>query len=176
MSFGSLFKTLARDTKEALGVSRAGDALPAEPLKLRLGGFVEIDTLPYRMLAGRANFELVQCAQPIAARGVVDLNRSWLHRYYFDDDETWLQVKTDGGTDDASVSECILWQYWDAKTPAKHAASELIEASYREGVVILKAGTFDNVIRFLPPLSIDEGLLSEGLDVFEKALTGVNGR
>jgi 4-aminobutyrate aminotransferase/(S)-3-amino-2-methylpropionate transaminase len=42
-------------------------------------------------------------------------------------------------------------------------------------VVILKAGTFDNVIRFLPPLSIDEGLLHEGLDVFEKALAGVNG-
>jgi 4-aminobutyrate aminotransferase/(S)-3-amino-2-methylpropionate transaminase len=64
----------------------------------------------------------------------------------------------------------------EAKTPARQAASELIEACYREGVVILKAGTFDNVIRFLPPLSIDEGLLSEGLDVFEKALTGVNGR
>src|ERR1043166_4885310 len=91
MSFGSLFKILARDTKEAFGATRPGATVPAEPLKLRLGGFVEIDTLPYRMLAGRANFELEQCAQPIAARGVVDLNRSWLHRYYFDDDETWLQ-------------------------------------------------------------------------------------
>jgi 4-aminobutyrate aminotransferase/(S)-3-amino-2-methylpropionate transaminase len=64
----------------------------------------------------------------------------------------------------------------EAKTPAKHAASELIEACYREGVLILKAGTFDNVIRFLPPLTIEEGLLVEGLDVLEKAMAGINGR
>ena len=36
---------------------------------------------------------------------------------------------------------------------------------------MLKAGTFDNVIRLLPPLSIDENLLLEGLDVLDKALT-----
>jgi 4-aminobutyrate aminotransferase/(S)-3-amino-2-methylpropionate transaminase len=59
------------------------------------------------------------------------------------------------------------------KAPAKHAASRLIEECCREGVVILKAGTFDNVIRLLPPLSIDEGLLNEGLDVLEKALAVV---
>lgn len=59
------------------------------------------------------------------------------------------------------------------KEPAKHAASRLIEECYRQGVIILKAGTYDNVIRLLPPLSIDEGLLSEGLDVLEKALATV---
>jgi 4-aminobutyrate aminotransferase/(S)-3-amino-2-methylpropionate transaminase len=64
----------------------------------------------------------------------------------------------------------------ETKEPAKHAASELIEACYREGVVILKAGTFDNVIRLLPPLTIPEDLLDEGLDVLDKALAGLNGR
>ncbi|HWW21825.1 MAG TPA: DUF2491 family protein, partial [Steroidobacteraceae bacterium] len=48
----------------------------------------------------------------------VDLNGSYLHRYYLDDDATWLQVKTDGGLDDAHISECLVWQYWDTKTPA----------------------------------------------------------
>jgi hypothetical protein len=129
MSLDTLFKVLARDAREAIGRPRTPEALPPEPLKLRLGGFVEIDTLPYRMLGGRANFELEQSAQPIAARGVVDLNRSWLHRYYFDDDETWLQIKTDGGTDDASVSECILWQYWDVKTPANQTELKMIAGS-----------------------------------------------
>ena len=121
MSLGTLFSTLARDAKERLSASRPREALPPEPLKLRLGGFVEIDALPYRMLAGRANFELEECSQPIAARGVVDLNRSWLHRYYFDDDETWLQVKTDGGSADEHISECILWRYWDVQTPGSQA-------------------------------------------------------
>lgn len=59
------------------------------------------------------------------------------------------------------------------KAPAKAATSRLIEECYRQGVVILKAGTYDNVIRFLPPLTIDEDLLSEGLDVVEKALVTV---
>ena len=40
-------------------------------------------------------------------------------------------------------------------------------------MVILKAGTYDTVIRFLPPLTIDEDLLAEGLDVVEKALATV---
>jgi 4-aminobutyrate aminotransferase / (S)-3-amino-2-methylpropionate transaminase / 5-aminovalerate transaminase len=58
----------------------------------------------------------------------------------------------------------------DAKHPAKEAANRVIEECYKQGVVVLKAGTFDNVIRFLPPLTIDEGLLMEGFDVVEKAL------
>ena len=59
------------------------------------------------------------------------------------------------------------------KAPAKGASSKLIEECYKQGVIILKAGTYDNVIRLLPPLVIDEGLLAEGLDVLEKALATV---
>ena len=59
------------------------------------------------------------------------------------------------------------------KAPAKAATGRLIEECYQQGVVILKAGTYDNVIRFLPPLTIDEDLLAEGLDVVEKALVTV---
>jgi 4-aminobutyrate aminotransferase / (S)-3-amino-2-methylpropionate transaminase / 5-aminovalerate transaminase len=57
------------------------------------------------------------------------------------------------------------------KSPAKAATGRLIEECYRQGVVVLKAGTYDNVIRLLPPLTIEEDLLNEGLDVLEKALT-----
>jgi 4-aminobutyrate aminotransferase / (S)-3-amino-2-methylpropionate transaminase / 5-aminovalerate transaminase len=39
-----------------------------------------------------------------------------------------------------------------------------------EGVVILKAGTYDNVIRLLPPLTIDEDLLDEGLETLDQAI------
>jgi hypothetical protein len=143
MSFGSLLKVLARDAKAKLGSAPPPEVLPPEPLKLRLGGFLEIDPLPYRMLAERTNFELGECKQPIAARGIVDLNRSWLHRYYLDDDEMWLQVKTDGGTDDASVSECILWQYWDVKTPANHDELRAIAGSESEvGLPTYEVGAF----------------------------------
>ena len=47
---------------------------------------------------------------------------------------------------------------------------ETLAECARQGVVVLKAGTYDNVVRFLPPLTIAEELLGEGLDVMEKAL------
>jgi 4-aminobutyrate aminotransferase/(S)-3-amino-2-methylpropionate transaminase len=56
------------------------------------------------------------------------------------------------------------------KAPAKDATNRVLAAALAEGVVTLKCGTYDNVIRLLPPLTIEEGLLNEGLDVLEKAL------
>jgi 4-aminobutyrate aminotransferase/(S)-3-amino-2-methylpropionate transaminase len=59
------------------------------------------------------------------------------------------------------------------KAPAKRATGRLIEECYKQGVMVLKAGTYDNVIRLLPPLTIGEDLLGEGLDVLEKAMASV---
>jgi 4-aminobutyrate aminotransferase/(S)-3-amino-2-methylpropionate transaminase len=46
----------------------------------------------------------------------------------------------------------------------------IVKHALEHGVVILKAGTYDNVIRLLPPLTIDEGLLDEGLDALDEAI------
>jgi 4-aminobutyrate aminotransferase/(S)-3-amino-2-methylpropionate transaminase len=59
------------------------------------------------------------------------------------------------------------------KEPAKAEAGLVVEACVKGGVVVLKCGTYDNVLRFLPPLTIDEGLLSEAFDVLERALASV---
>jgi 4-aminobutyrate aminotransferase/(S)-3-amino-2-methylpropionate transaminase len=59
----------------------------------------------------------------------------------------------------------------ERKTPAKAEASRVIEECYRDGVIVLKAGTFDNVVRLLPPLTIDDDLLDEGLGILEKAVS-----
>ena len=58
----------------------------------------------------------------------------------------------------------------DTKEPAKQAAARVIEECYRNGVVVLKAGTYDNVVRLLPPLTIDEQLLDEALGVLAESL------
>ncbi len=42
-------------------------------------------------------------------------------------------------------------------------------ACHRDGLVTLTAGTFGNVLRFLPPLVIGDDLLHEGLDILEAA-------
>jgi 4-aminobutyrate aminotransferase/(S)-3-amino-2-methylpropionate transaminase len=48
----------------------------------------------------------------------------------------------------------------------------IVQRCLSEGLVILKAGTYDNVIRLLPPLTIDEGLLDEGLQTLDDAIGG----
>ncbi|MGA2210331.1 MAG: 4-aminobutyrate--2-oxoglutarate transaminase [Acidimicrobiales bacterium] len=56
------------------------------------------------------------------------------------------------------------------KTPDSAAAAKVLARCHAEGVIMLKAGTFDNIVRILPPLVISEELLNEGLEIFEKAL------
>jgi 4-aminobutyrate aminotransferase/(S)-3-amino-2-methylpropionate transaminase len=46
----------------------------------------------------------------------------------------------------------------------------IVQRALSDGLVLLKAGTYDNVLRLLPPLTIDEPLLDEGLQILEDAL------
>ena len=45
------------------------------------------------------------------------------------------------------------------------------KAAHAQGVIVLTCGTYGNIIRLLPPLSIPDHLLSEGLDVLLDALS-----
>lgn len=56
------------------------------------------------------------------------------------------------------------------KEPAKAATAAVIERCHANGVLILKAGTYDNVIRLLAPLVISDEDLHAGLDVLVEAL------
>ncbi len=53
--------------------------------------------------------------------------------------------------------------------PDKATTAAVAKACHEQGVVVLTAGTFGNVLRFLPPMVIPEHLLDEGLTVLEKA-------
>ena len=55
----------------------------------------------------------------------------------------------------------------DEPDPALTAA--VARACHAEGVVVLTAGTYGNVLRFLPPLVIGQDLLGEALDVLDAA-------
>ena len=43
----------------------------------------------------------------------------------------------------------------------------------QNGVVVLTAGTYSNVVRLLPPINIEETLLEDGLDVLDEAIGSV---
>ena len=61
------------------------------------------------------------------------------------------------------------------KEPNKLAAAGVLKRCHSNGVLILKAGTYDNVVRLLAPLVISDEDLHEGLDVLTEALEWANG-
>ncbi|MGG7507817.1 4-aminobutyrate--2-oxoglutarate transaminase [Plantibacter sp. YIM 135249] len=58
-------------------------------------------------------------------------------------------------------------EFVDPQTGEPDAAltNAVAKASHQEGVIVLTCGTYGNVVRFLPPLTIPVDLLEEGLDV-----------
>lgn len=62
-----------------------------------------------------------------------------------------------------------------SKEPNKPATSAIAGRCHERGVLILKAGTYDNVIRLLAPLVISDDDLNEGLDVVVEALEWADG-
>jgi 4-aminobutyrate aminotransferase/(S)-3-amino-2-methylpropionate transaminase len=60
------------------------------------------------------------------------------------------------------------------KEPAKLATAAVVKRCHDDGVLILKAGTYDNVVRLLAPLVISDDDLHAGLDVLVDALEWAN--
>jgi 4-aminobutyrate aminotransferase / (S)-3-amino-2-methylpropionate transaminase / 5-aminovalerate transaminase len=60
--------------------------------------------------------------------------------------------------------------------PDPAATAEVAAICHGEGVVVLTCGTWSNVIRLLPPLTIDGDLLADGLDVLGGAARSVLAR
>jgi diaminobutyrate-2-oxoglutarate transaminase len=50
------------------------------------------------------------------------------------------------------------------------AAGDISEASFKRQLVIETCGSEDQVVKFIPPLIIDEETLNKGLDIFEQAV------
>ncbi|MEV4555116.1 4-aminobutyrate--2-oxoglutarate transaminase [Nonomuraea wenchangensis] len=56
------------------------------------------------------------------------------------------------------------------KEPNPAAVQAVVKRCHAEGLLVLTAGTYGNVLRFLPPLVMPEHLLEEGLGILEKAI------
>jgi 4-aminobutyrate aminotransferase / (S)-3-amino-2-methylpropionate transaminase / 5-aminovalerate transaminase len=63
----------------------------------------------------------------------------------------------------------------ETKEPAKKEAAAVVGRCLEGGVLLLKAGTYDNVVRLLAPLVISEEQLARGLDVLVDALEWADG-
>ncbi|KQY59758.1 4-aminobutyrate aminotransferase [Aeromicrobium sp. Root495] len=81
-----------------------------------------------------------------------------LHRLQADDDRVG-DVRGRG----AMIAVELVRSGTDEPDPA--LAKAVAAAAHAQGVIVLTCGTYGNVLRFLPPLSISDDLLTEGLDV-----------
>ncbi|MDQ3249064.1 MAG: aminotransferase class III-fold pyridoxal phosphate-dependent enzyme [Chloroflexota bacterium] len=54
--------------------------------------------------------------------------------------------------------------------PDSKTAKAIVHACQAQGLLLLTCGPYSNVIRWIPPLIVDEGHLDEGLGIFEGAL------
>lgn len=57
------------------------------------------------------------------------------------------------------------------REPNSAATDTVMKFCHQNGVVVLNAGTFGNVIRFLPSLAISDELLNEAMDILEAGLS-----
>jgi 4-aminobutyrate aminotransferase/(S)-3-amino-2-methylpropionate transaminase len=58
---------------------------------------------------------------------------------------------------------------------AADAMSAIVGRCLEQGVIVLTAGTYGNVVRLLPPLTIEDALLDEGLQVLDDAIGAASG-
>jgi 4-aminobutyrate aminotransferase / (S)-3-amino-2-methylpropionate transaminase / 5-aminovalerate transaminase len=58
----------------------------------------------------------------------------------------------------------------DGRRPDPETTQRVARSCHEEGLVVLTAGTYGNVLRLLPPLVIPDELLEEGLGILESAL------
>jgi 4-aminobutyrate aminotransferase/(S)-3-amino-2-methylpropionate transaminase len=62
-----------------------------------------------------------------------------------------------------------------AKAPAKETATAVLAGCLQRGLLILRAGVYDNVIRILLPLVITDQDLQRGLDILDEAVAAASG-
>ncbi|MFD1344487.1 4-aminobutyrate--2-oxoglutarate transaminase [Litorisediminicola beolgyonensis] len=63
-----------------------------------------------------------------------------------------------------------------ARTPDAALCNEIVAEAEARGLIILACGVFGNVVRLLPPLTIQHEMLDEALDILEAAITTVMDR
>jgi 4-aminobutyrate aminotransferase/(S)-3-amino-2-methylpropionate transaminase len=61
----------------------------------------------------------------------------------------------------------------ESKDPAPELVAAVCEEAFRNGLLLMSAGIYSNVVRVLVPLTIADGELDEALEVWERALDRV---
>ncbi|MCK6539039.1 MAG: aminotransferase class III-fold pyridoxal phosphate-dependent enzyme [Anaerolineales bacterium] len=53
---------------------------------------------------------------------------------------------------------------------AKHLVKDVIHSAEEKGLLLLSCGTYDNTVRWIPPINVTAGQINDGLNIFGEAL------
>ena len=114
---------------------------------------------PIACAAALATIETIELDGLLArAREIEALMKDRLHRLQAEDDRI-------GDVRGRGAMLAVELVKSGTAEPDPDLTKALATAAHAAGVIVLTCGTFGNILRFLPPLSISDELLIEGLDV-----------
>ncbi|MFH0782873.1 MAG: YjfK family protein [Pseudomonadota bacterium] len=87
---------------------------------LRLGASFEVDPLLIKLTVQDLVIDGCASTQIIKAVGIVDLDGTWIFRFYTDDD-AFLQVITEGGKSEEHVVDVKLFHFYDTQDISSQA-------------------------------------------------------
>lgn len=124
---------------------------PANPadsisiLGLRIGCSFEIDKLLLKLIEDQLIIEQSNHTHIIRSAGIVDLNGSYLFRFYTDDD-AFLQVVAEGGKGDEHVVDVKLYHFYDTLDVSSDSSwNELLHKQMGTQSYPLEGHTYDRV-------------------------------
>ena len=88
----------------------------------------------------------------------------------------WLQERHPSIGDVRGLGLMVGVEFTDPDgKPDKESAIAVVQACQEERLLLLTCGTWDNTIRFIPPLVVSAEQIEQGLAIFEQALVKVAG-
>jgi 4-aminobutyrate aminotransferase/(S)-3-amino-2-methylpropionate transaminase len=122
---------------------------------------------PVACAASLAAIETIKAENLVARAGEIErIMLTRLHRMQSDDNRI-------GDVRGRGAMIAVELVHRDTSDPDPGFTAAVAMAAREQGVIVLTCGTYGNVLRFLPPLAINDELLSEGLDVLAEAFASL---
>jgi 4-aminobutyrate aminotransferase/(S)-3-amino-2-methylpropionate transaminase len=120
---------------------------------------------PVACAAALAAIETIKAEKLVARAGEIErIMLGRLHRMQAEDNRI-------GDVRGRGAMIAVELVHRDTTDPDPGLTAAVATAAREQGVIVLTCGTYGNVLRFLPPLSISDQLLNDGLDVLADAFS-----
>ena len=129
------------------GKKKPNDPLAHTPniMGLRIGGSFDIDPLLLRLSEDELITEGCAATHIIQAAGIVDLDGTWVYRFYTDDD-AFLQVIVEGSQKDENVVDVKLFHFYDTQdVPTQPLWDQLLNEKIGQANYELESQNYERV-------------------------------